>query len=282
MNQSSATLRQQIRRQQRGQLNKSVLTALAVTAFISLIATQWTTVTTLSAHVADSFVMWTAEQGFVVKRLDVTGRNQVPPAEMLQALQVKQNMPILAYHPQEAVKRLSTNPWFRTVNVERRLPDTVFVRVEERIPAARWQMQGRLAVIDVEGVVLTTENLDMYKDLPIIIGQEARHKVIDLFSLLHGEAELAKEVTAATWIGNRRWNLTLKNGVVLKLPAQDPQLALSLFAAMDKKENILERDIISVDLRLPQQIIMQPTVRANAVIERPDFSDTPDARRQAI
>jgi cell division protein FtsQ len=281
MNETSS-LRQQKRREQRGQLNRSVLMGLLVVAVAAVTASQWPLVTEKFENSRQSFIQWTANQGFTIQKLEVTGRNQVPAADLMQALQVKKDTPILSYAPGDAVARLSTNPWLKSVNVERRMPDTVFVRVEERIPAARWQLHGKLAVVDVEGAVLTTENMDMYKDLPIIIGQEARHKVVDLFTLLRGEPELAKEITAATWISNRRWNLTLRNNVVIKLPANDPGLALSEFTALNASDKILERDITTVDLRLPKQVILQPTVRANALIERPDFSDTASAKKQEI
>lgn len=282
MNMSSATLRQRTRSQQRGQLNKSVLFALVFVAAVAFAVTQWTLVLQAKDAAAEKIVAWTADQGFVIRRLDVIGRNQVAADEVLKALQVKQGSPIFGYCPQEASQRLGANPWFKSVNVERRMPDTIFVRVVERIPAARWQVQGKFAVVDVEGVVLTTENMDMYKDLPIIIGQEARHKVVDLFNLLRGEPELTQQITAATWISNRRWNLTLRNNVIIKLPAQDPGLALSAFSSLNKRDKILERDITTVDLRLPKQVVLQPTVRANALIERPDFSDSQDHRKQAI
>lgn len=281
MNETSS-IRQQKRREQRGQLNRSVLMGLVVVAVAAVTASQWPLVTEKFENSRQSFIQWTANQGFTIQKLEVTGRNQVPAADLIQALQVKKDTPILSYAPDDAVARLSANPWLKSVNVERRMPDTVFVRVEERIPAARWQLHGKLAVVDVEGAVLTTENMDMYKDLPIIIGQEARHKVVDLFTLLRGEPELAKEITAATWISNRRWNLTLRNNVVVKLPANDPGLALSEFTALNASDKILERDITTVDLRLPKQVILQPTVRANALIERPDFSDTAAAKKQEI
>ena len=279
MNDTSA-LRQQKRREQRGQLNRSVLMGLVIVAVAAVTASQWQMVTEKFDSAHQSFISWTAEQGFTIQKLEVTGRNQVPAADLMQALQVKKDTPILSYAPGDAVARLSANPWLKSVNVERRMPDTVFVRVEERIPAARWQVHGKLAVVDVEGAVLTTENMDMYKDLPIIIGQEARHKVVDLFTLLRGEPELAKDITAATWISNRRWNLTLRNNVVVKLPAHDPGLALSAFTALNASDRILERDITTIDLRLPKQVILQPTVRANALIERPDFSDTATKKQE--
>jgi cell division protein FtsQ len=282
MSYSSTTQRQTLRRRQSGQLNKSILIALSLIALVSVGFIKADSLKILGEHLTEQTIAWSAKQGFTIQRLDVAGRKQVSAQEMLKTLQAQSGTPIFSYCPQKAAARLSENPWFKTVFVERRLPDTVFVRVEERIPAARWQVRGKLAVIDVEGIVLTTENLGLYNDLPIIIGQEARHKVIDLFNLLQGEPSISKQLAAATWIGNRRWNLNLKNGIVIKLPSQDATRALSAFVALDKQDKILERDIVSVDLRLDGQVTLQPTVRANAMIERPDFSDTPDPTKKAI
>ena len=282
MNRVSAHTRQNNRRQQRGQLNRSVLTVLLCAAVVMVAVWQAPLLQLWGASAQEKLVVWTGEQGFTIKRLDVVGRNQISGQEIMQALQVKQGAPIFAYDPQGAVARLSANPWIKSVNVERRMPDTIFVRITERIPAARWQVQGKLAVVDIEGAVLTTTGMDMYKDLPVIIGQEARHKVVALFDLLRGEPDLAKDVTAATWISNRRWNLTLRNNVIVKLPAEDPGLALSAFVEMNKRDRLLDRDVTVVDLRLPKQVIVQPTVRANALIERPDFSDNRDKHKQAI
>jgi cell division protein FtsQ len=191
-------------------------------------------------------------------------------------------MPILAYAPKAAQERLAENPWIKSANVERRLPDTIFIRINERKPAARWQLDGKLALVDSEGVALTTENLDQCQSLPIIIGQNARHKVVDLFMLLQAEPAIGKQVAAATWIGDRRWDLKLKNDMVIRLPAAQPELALSQLARLDEKQQVLARDLTAIDLRLPHKAILQPTPRANALIERPNFSDKVDNSKKNI
>ena len=64
------------------------------------------------------------------------------------------------------------------------------------------------------------------------------------------------------------------------LPA--PLFALAQLAALHEKDQVLSRDITSVDLRLPDKAVFQPTTRANTLIERPDFSDTPDSAKKSI
>lgn len=279
---TSSNRRQAQRARQYGRMPRSLLGALIVCALGLLAITQREAVQNTASKIHDRAIAWSADRGFVVARVDVVGRNRVTPQFMIQALKVTRGMPVFAYCPKEAQERLSENPWLKAAYVERRLPDTIFVRLDERKPVARWQVNGKLAVIDAEGVVLTTENMPGFSSLPLVIGPEARHKVPDLFALLRSEPEIGRQVAAATWVGNRRWDLTLKNGMVVKLPAADAGLALAKLASLEKGKQILARDLVSVDLRLPQKAILMPTIRANALIERPDFSDTPDAGKKNI
>jgi len=278
----TSALRQQTRTLQRGALSRSTLFALMGVAALGLIASQARHFGEWSASAQQSFTGWTEHQGFVVQNVSVTGREKVSPQFIMQALQITRGMPILSYDPKSAQSRLTENPWIKSANVERHLPDTIFIRINERKPAARWQLDGKLALIDAEGVALTTDNLEQYQSLPIIIGQNARHKVVDLFTLLKAEPEIGKQVVAATWIGDRRWDLKLKNDMLIRLPAQQPELALSQLAKLNEKQQVLARDLTSIDLRLPHKAVLQPTIRANALIERPTFTDTPDKSKQNI
>lgn len=274
--------RQQKRTQQRGHLSKSMIAALLIVAGMGMIATQMHRFPQWGETISTNFVEWTNSKGFSIQRVDVSGRKQVSSAFIMNALQIKRGMPILAYDPKAAQILLSENPWFKNVQIERRLPDTILIRLTERVPAARWQVEGKLALIDGEGVALPTDNIQAYHRLPIIIGQDARHKLVDLVTLLRGQPEIGKEVIAATWMGNRRWDLRLKNEMIIRLPADQPELALTRLAFLNAKDKILDRDVVSIDLRLPDQAILQPTPRANTLIERPDFSDTPDPSKKNI
>lgn len=281
----SAT-RQRTRQQQRGHLSRSTLLALVGVALVGLVAgvglTQRTRVDALYTQAQNDFIAWTTEQGFSVQNVNLTGRKQVSSAFIMGALQIERGMPILRYDPKTAQERLIENPWIKNAKIERRLPDTVFIRITERVPAARWQVGGKLVLVDAEGVVLSTDVIQHYHQLPIIIGQDVRHRLVDLFALLAGEPSIGKQVVAATWIGNRRWDLTLQNRMVVRLSAKDPQLALTHLAALARDENVLNRDVTAIDLRLPDKAVLTPTGRANALIERPNFNDLPDLSKKNI
>lgn len=279
---SRSSNRQLTRVRQRGHLSRSTLIALACVACIGLGISQLHRVPDLQKDTKEFLVSWTANHGFTVQDVQLVGRKQVSADFVMGALQIERDMPIFHYDPKAAQERLIENPWIQSAKIERRLPHTIFIRVVEREPAARWQVDGKLVLVDTSGTVLATEAMDHYRHLPIIVGQDARHKLVSLFELLAAEPDIGRHVVAATWIGNRRWDLTLKNNIVVRLPASQPEIAMTQLAALDKSQQVLERDLLSIDLRLPEKAVLQPTIRANALIERPDFSDTPDLSKKNI
>jgi cell division protein FtsQ len=73
---------------------------------------------------------------------------------------------------------------------------------------------------------------------------------------------LYQRVNAATRIGGRRWDLHLSNGVVIRLPESDIGGALHHLAEQEAKQPVLDRDIVAVDLRLPDRLVIQTSAAA--------------------
>lgn len=199
-----------------------------------------------------------AAAGFTVKDILVTGRKQIPVEDLLASLSVKQGMPLFGVNIAEAEKSLTGIPWVDNVVISRRLPDTIVVALQERTPVALWQHQKKIFLIDKDGAVLTADNLAAWQSLPLVVGEGAEKNVTQLLGLLQAEPVIAKELTAAVRVEERRWDLRLKNNITVKLPEQDTELALSRLAALEEKKNILGRNITSIDLRQPDRIMVTP------------------------
>src|SRR3546814_12816220 len=89
-----------------------------------------------------------AEMGFQVQDVLVEGRVQTPREELLQALNVERGTPMLAFDPRAARVRVESLRWVAEAKVERRLQDTIFVRITERQPIAIWQHDGQFLLVD--------------------------------------------------------------------------------------------------------------------------------------
>ena len=60
---------------------------------------------------------------------------------------------------------------------------------------------------------------------------------------------------AATWIGNRRWDLTFDSGETLALPEDGAPAALLKFAELDGADRLLGRNWVRFDMRFPDQML---------------------------
>lgn len=206
-----------------------------------------------------------ADAGFRVENILVEGRAEVD-AEVLRAIiNLERGDPIFAFDPAETREMIERLSWVREAHVERRLPNTVYVGLVERTPVALWQHKNKLRVIDAEGVTLTDKLSVNQKSLPIVVGEYANEQAYDLLVMLNAEPGIQKLVEAATWVGDRRWDLALKNDMVVRLPEMDIGLALSRLTQAQEQDKILDKDLSVIDLREKDRITVR--TRPGAVQE---------------
>jgi cell division protein FtsQ len=184
----------------------------------------------------------------------------------MDALDLARDMPILGYQAEAARQRLEAVPWVESVVIERRLPDTIYVRITERHPLALWQHNGKFSLIDAKGVEIMLDQLGPYASLPVVVGEGAPEAAEEMLMMLDGAPVLKPRVTAAVRVAGRRWNLRLDNRVDLKLPEEDPAVAWAAFANLERDQKVLEREIVAVDMRQPDRLIVQLTPRAAEIL----------------
>lgn len=154
-------------------------------------------------------------------------------------------------------RRLLHYGWIKDARVLRRLPDTLVIDIVERRPAALWQHKGQLALIDDEGVVLDRVPIDRMPDLPLLIGPGANAQSVQLQRLMDPVPTLKPQLTSATWVGGRRWDLNFQSGETIALPEGEKPAgkALRKFAQLDKSTGLLGRGVLRYDLRIPGKMI---------------------------
>jgi cell division protein FtsQ len=159
----------------------------------------------------------------------------------------------------EIRQRLLKFGWVKDARVSRRLPDTLVIDIVERTPAALWQSQGQLALIDDEGVMLDRVPVDKLPDLPLLIGPGANAQEQQLGRLMASVPTLKPQLASATWVGGRRWDLNFQSGETVALPEGEgvAKVALIKFARLDKSTGLLGRGIVRFDLRIPDKMIVR-------------------------
>jgi cell division protein FtsQ len=208
-------------------------------------------------YATDRMLDGTAQLGLVVTDIKVEGRETTERETIMNALGAGPGTPILTVSPRRAKNQLEALPWIRSAVVERRLPDTLYVRLVERRPLALWQHGGKIELIDHEGAVIPVTRLDRFARLPMVVGEHAAGRAAELLDMLASEPDLASRVTAAIRVGDRRWNLRIDNAIDVLLPAQAPADAWTQLARLERSSAILKRDVQTVDVRLPDRLVLR-------------------------
>jgi len=205
----------------------------------------------------DKVLNATADAGFVVENLLVEGRHYTDSDAVMAIANVGKGDPLFSFDTKAAKDMLEKLSWVKAAKVSRRLPDTIYIQLTEREPFALWQHQGRVRLIDDEGVILTDHDLSRFRDLLIVVGKDAPQKCRAFLALLSAEPIVQEKVESAMHVGGRRWNLTLKNGVIVKLPEENTALALSTLARAQVDDALLEKDIKMIDMREQDRIVIR-------------------------
>ena len=212
------------------------------------------------------------DAGFRVKSIDVRGIRRMDPRPVyeLAADQRTTAMPLLDV---AAIRqRLLEYGWVQDARVSRRFPDTLVIDIVERKPAALWQDEDRLTLIDAEGVVLDRVPVSKMPDLPLLIGRGANERALALGRLLNMVPALKAQLVSATWVGQRRWDLSFQSGETVALPEGElaAATALARFAREDKSAGLLGRGYLRFDLRIPGKMTVRlPREAGEPIIPEP-------------
>jgi cell division protein FtsQ len=242
-----------------GRWIKRVLALLVIAAGATEIVSLWRSgdlPERLAAARATAIVL-SADAGFRVEEVDVMGRDHTDPRTLLAAAGLKRGDPIFSFDPEEARERIESLPWVASAAVERRLPNDVTITLVERKPIALWQHNERISLIAADGATLGAAAVEAYPDLPLVVGGDAPIHASELLRLLAGHPDIAKRIESSSWIGSRRWNLRMDNGVEVMLPEDGLADAIQQLADAEASTRLLERDVVALDLRLPGKMIVR-------------------------
>lgn len=211
-------------------------------------AGQWAKEKVLSA---------TASTGFTVEDLLVEGRVYTDSDAILAIANIQKGDPLFAFDTAGAKNMLEKLSWVKSARVTRKLPNAIHIELEERQPLALWQQNKKLTLVDTEGAFLTDRDLKRFKDLIIVVGDQAPQNAGALLELLNAEPSIYSKIESATFISERRWDIVLKNGVKVKLPEDGIAFALSRLAKAQEEENLLDKDIKAIDMREVERIVIK-------------------------
>jgi cell division protein FtsQ len=195
--------------------------------------------------------------GFRITTVAINGRKQLTQDEVLAIGGVNGRSSLLFLDAATVRDKLRANPWIADATILKLYPGRLQIDIVERSAFALWQQDGRLSVIADDGVVLEPYMSRRFISLPLVVGKGAETRARDFLALLARYPQVHAATKAAVFVGERRWNLRLEDGLDIRLPENDAGKALASLSKLDKEDRLFSRDIVAIDMRLPDRLTVQ-------------------------
>ncbi|WP_017930972.1 cell division protein FtsQ/DivIB [Robiginitomaculum antarcticum] len=205
--------------------------------------------------------------GFVVDHVDVVGEGRILENEVQAALGIRPGDYLFETDLRAAQQRVQSLPWVNDAMVRRLWPDRYVVHIIERRPMAMWQSEQQLRVIDTDGRIIEAALPEDFAALPRFIGAGASQNAKAFLVSMTSAPLISEQVDLIIRVGNRRWDLQLKDsGARILLPENGADKALLRLSKYHDSHRILDLDIETIDLRLPDRMIARPRQDAGSTV----------------
>lgn len=212
----------------------------------------------IAADVTDGVHGQLAGMGLELRQVHIQGASPEAAPAIQAAVALQPGQPITSIDLDAVRAQVEAVGWVESARVVRLLPDTVIVAVREHDRLAVWQTGGQAHVIDGHGQIIQGASAGRYPELPLVVGEGAEIAAGELLPLLAQRPHLMRRVEAVVRVDQRRWDLRLKDGSLIQLPATGEEAALIQLDALDQRERLLDLGFARVDLRTPEAVAVRP------------------------
>jgi cell division protein FtsQ len=224
---------------------------------------------TIAQSVGSGFDNRLGNAGFRVKAIHVEGASALAKADIVRAAGVGVGQPLLGLDLAQVQARIGRVGWVEEARVVRLLPDTLVISVKERRQLAVWQYGGRTFVIDEHGQKIPEADPARFTTLPLVVGAGGAKHAPDILPTIAQRPKLMARMEALVRVDDRRWDLRLKDGSLIQLPAVDQDAALMKLEELDLRSHILDLGFERIDLRNPDAMTVRPRPIVAAVPSAP-------------
>jgi cell division protein FtsQ len=149
----------------------------------------------------------------------------------------------------------------RSVSVRIRPGGVLQIDVTERVPVLVWRTREGVQLLDETGAHIEgLPNRAARMDLPLIAGDGADKAVQQALALYDAARPLGDRLRGFVRIGERRWDVVLDRDQRILLPSDRPVRALERVIALNQAQDMMDRDVAIIDMRLADR----PTLRMTA------------------
>ena len=202
--------------------------------------------------------------GLGIERVTISGIAQLHEPEVLAFAGISPRVSLPFLSVRETRERLEAVPLIKSATVRKLYPNELSIALVEREAHALWQKNGELFIIAADGTVIDSFGDGRFAFLPLVVGEEANLHTRVYLALLEAAGPLKNRIRAGTLVSGRRWTLKIDNGIDVLLPERETDAALARLIKLEREQNILQKNVIAIDLRMADRVVVRLTEEAAA------------------
>lgn len=172
-------------------------------------------------------------------------------------------VPLMALSTQEIKNSLDSLPWIKFSSVKKVLPDSLYLTIEPRQPFVVVETENKAVVYDSLGNALPIHPSDVSSDLLRLAGDGAFEASVEFLNIVADSSDLFSEIELAKRVSNRRWDIYLKNGLLVKMPENHSTYAWQEITRLARQSDLFTYDVKVIDLRIDDRVTIQSKVQSN-------------------
>ncbi len=187
-----------------------------------------------------------------IKSIQISGLNQNQNTNLLESIKELNLKNIFFLNGIEISQIISSNNLVENYEIFKKYPYALDIKIERTEFLAKINNNGKIFLIGSNGKLSDVKFLD--KELPFIFGKPRIDEFIKFTNIIEQSKLSFNQVKNLYFFPSKRWDLELKNNVILKLSKDHTKLSLDQAFEILNDNNF--NDIKIVDARIKNQIIL--------------------------
>ncbi len=194
---------------------------------------------------------------FALENVYLEGQKKSSTKAIIAAAELKIGDSIFKKSVEQIKENIDNVPWVLNSVIYRKLPNSLYIGIMEREPIGIWQYQKKLYLFDINSVKINYDKFAEFKHLPILICDDINLYINELYPIISKNKELYSKITSIIRISERRWNVRFNEDLEIKLPEENLEEAWNILLKINKNNEFLNDDVISIDLRTEKRIFIE-------------------------
>ena len=215
---------------------------------------QYEKIVNFSSNILQNF---SDEYNYNLMSINISDLNYLNEKEIRNYFKNYIGMSIFLLPLNKISKNILDIKWIDEMSIVSNYKNTLNIVIKEEIPAGIYISNNQKILFSKNLKILDLlESTENYNNLILFYGKNSINNSKEL--MLNIDDSFKDGIFSATFIENRRWNIKLKNNIVLKMSENDLNNALNNYILIYK--NLTDSDlklIQSIDLRIANQAIIK-------------------------